>query len=138
MGQELSTLAVVVMCIAVIVLCYTLTMRARRRSTTSRKSREPNGFIIANDGGWGDAPETIALNPESDLGLYVKSQLALAQRQAQRNGVAIGERFEYKLVNIPRGTHPTNCYGNMMFVAGQYGLQLQVAHDDRVTFIRTK
>ena len=141
-AESLGGIAAFVGCIAVIVGLYTVTLRIKHRQTMRHGTSKPQSneeqdtFVTANDGGWGDAPDVISLDPETDLGTYVASQLERAAQQAARDNIPIYGTFEYRLVNIPKGTHPTSCYGHLLFTATQYGLMTGSMRDEYVTFTR--
>lgn len=91
-------------------------------------------FVEATDGGWGDPPESVAVNGGSQAD-YVVEQLRAAQAHAQKN-VAIGETFNFTITNIPAVMSPHEIMFGMMMQADSYGLRCGPAMNERFTFTR--
>ena len=113
--------------------------RRKRRNMASASAGATgtaSTFVEATGGGWGDPPMRVAANGGSQAD-YVLQQLHAAREYAREN-VAVGDTFEYRLTNIPRGiSSPHEIMMGLMFQADEYGLMCSFMHDEAVTFIRT-
>ena len=82
------------------------------------------------------APPAKEIDPKVDE--YIHMQLDLARQKATEQDIAVGDTFEFTLVDLPNGVTAMECYAPMMFSASQYGLKLGVMRNNLYTLMRTE
>jgi len=114
--------------------------KKRAEKSTSPAPQTASTFVEATGGGWGDPSEVIAIGggmqSEND---FVQRVLENARSYAFEQDVAVGERFDYVMADIPVGIkNPHQIMFTLMVEAPKYGLVVDFIMDEKVTFTRRK
>ena len=102
-----------------------------------KKPRETaSTFVEATGGGWGDSPDVIGM-PSGTEGDCVAEVLRRAKDYAITDNVAVGQKFEFRITDIPMGIEsPHTIIFGLMMQAADYGLRVGVVYDETVQFTR--
>lgn len=108
----------------------------QRRNKKVGKGKTANTFVEATGGGWGEAPEVVHADG-GDQADFVGEVLAKARLQVDRDGVAVGQQFDFVITDIPVGIDsPHSIVFGLMVRACEEGLLFVSVFDETVTFIR--
>ena len=110
----------------------------RKNESPEESTKTADTFVEATDGGWTDSPEVVAGYGGSQAS-YVVQVLEKAREYALENGHEPGDKFLYKLTDIPRTIHsPHEIVMSLMLQADTYGLRVNYIKDEIVHFVRKR
>lgn len=110
--------------------------RNSREAETTRGQPRDDTFASATGGGWDEPPMRVAIDGGSQAD-YVGQQLERARAYAKEH-VAVGEKFDFTLTNIPRDiASPHEIIFGLMMRAENYGLQYEYIVNETARLIRT-
>lgn len=115
-----------------------MTRFGRKRNRMPQDTGTAKTFVEATGGGWGDVPDVVAADGGSQKD-FVRQTLEGAHRYAVENNIAVGQRFEYTISDIPKGiTGPHEIVFGLMMEAGRYDLMPGAMMDEVIEFTRLR